>query len=53
MIERGWLLRQRINARAIQLDRTRKAKKSSEADAIARTLTEAVDQIEKWQKSWS
>jgi HAD superfamily hydrolase (TIGR01549 family) len=33
----------------IQLDRTRKARKSSEADVIARTLSEAVDRIEKWQ----
>jgi len=33
----------------IQLDRSRKARKASEAYAIARTLTEAVDRIEKWR----
>lgn len=40
----------KLGMHTIQLDRTRKARKSSEADAIARTLTEAINRIEKWQK---
>ena len=40
-----------LGMHTIQLDRSRKARKSSEADAIARTLTEAVDLREEWQKS--
>lgn len=38
----------KLGIHTIQLDRSRKARKSSEADATARTLTEAVDIIEKW-----
>jgi HAD superfamily hydrolase (TIGR01509 family) len=39
----------KLGMHTIQLDRTRKVTKKSEADSLARTLTEAVDRIEKWQ----